>query len=292
MLSDLDMANQMPVNPGTFIHDRYRIESVCVSSAASNVYTAWDTKISQKVVIKEYCLYIQQVMEAALLRIKLQNGAGIVQIYDCFLENDRAYVILEHIEGESLRSYLRHNGPIPFDRAIAMITPLLDFLTCLHKEGILHGNIEPGSIVVDQNGFMKLADLDVSYRLSDKGNCVFPIVCPGYAPPEQYFFGNAGPQVDIYAVGAVMYTMLTGIQLPESIERMKRDTLAEPISQYCQITLQQEKAILRAIHLNPQKRTPTAVQFLKELTEVHQEKSKPILRKMIDYLVDHSIQGG
>jgi serine/threonine protein kinase len=150
-----------------------------------------------------------------------QEHPGIISVTNYFPANGTAYFVMEYLEGSTLKEYLaQHGGRLSFNRALALITPVMDALRELHRANVLHRDISPDNIYITESGQIKLLDFGAARQaLSDRSQRLSVILKVGYAPEEQYrSAGKQGPWTDVYAVGATFYHLITG-QLPTAVDR-------------------------------------------------------------------------
>lgn len=296
---DASVESPIHMQPGVILHGRYLIGKVLGFGGFGVTYIGWDFTLEQKVAIKEYLPSefatrlvgqtqvsifggkkeeqfgdgMNQFVEEAKRLAQFQNEEGVVRIYDSFAENNTAYIVMEYLDGETLTAYLERNGKIPMDEAVEMLTPVLASLEIIHKAGIIHRDIAPDNIFLTKDGKVKLIDFGAArYATTSHSRSLTVIIKPGYSPEEQYRSrGDQGPHTDVYAIGAVLYRMITGIVLPDSMERRacfekNGKDIVVPASKNCKISKNQENALMNALNVRVEDRTPTAAQFLEELT--------------------------
>ena len=166
------------MQPGTLLHDRYIVGRVLGYGGFGVTYIGWDGKLEQKVAIKEYLPGefstrmpgqsqvtvfngdkseqfrdgLKKFVEESKRLAKFQNEAGIVKIFDSFEENETAYIIMEYLDGITLKEYLGQVGTIPEDEAINMLMPVMESLQTVHAEGLLHRDIAPDNIFLTKDG--------------------------------------------------------------------------------------------------------------------------------------------
>lgn len=314
---DTEVDSPIHMQPGVLLHGRYLIGRVLGFGGFGVTYVGWDFTLQQKVAVKEYLPSefatrmtgqtqvtifsgkkqeqfgdgMGQFLEEAKRLAQFQNEEGIVRIYDSFAENNTAYIIMEYLEGETLAAYLEQNGKVSIDEAVKMLTPVLKSLETVHKAGIIHRDIAPDNIFLTKDGRVKLIDFGAArYATTSHSRSLTVIIKPGYSPEEQYRSrGDQGPHTDVYSLAAVIYRMITGIVLPDSMERRANfeqngKDIVVPLTKNCKLSKNQENAIMNALNVRVEDRTPTADRFLKELTA-----EKPVKRifgkiKVIDLM--------
>ncbi len=234
--------------PGTVLAGRYILGKRIGSGGFGIIYAAYDTKLEAAVAVKE--LFISSLMTRAVgqknviisqkSRIefdyrkdrflaearnmaKFSAHKTILNVFDFFEENSTAYIAMERLEGQSLSKYLKDNNR-RIDRSFALFVTneVGKALISLHESGIIHRDVAPDNIFICSGKEIKVKLLDLgSAKLSTKDESVVDIVLkPGYSPPEQYDASeDVGPWMDVYALAATLYVMLTGTKPDESTNR-------------------------------------------------------------------------
>lgn len=281
--------------PRTLLAERYMIGNSIGFGGFGITYRAWDTKLDVQVAVKEFfpsglvsrspetedvIIYSgdrRTQYEAALGRFlaearnmaKFSNQPHIVNVIDYFEANRTAYIVMEYLDGQTLKSTLAASGDkLPVDVAISLILPVCDALNVIHKEGIIHRDISPDNIFITSDKRVKLIDFGAA-RLAqgEKEETLSVILKPGYAPPEQYRSkSRQGPYTDIYALGATLYRMVTGVVPEESVDRLVKDELVRPSEANVVVPEPISRAILRAMALNSSVRFQDVAAFRKALT--------------------------
>lgn len=165
--------------------------------------------------------YRDKFMTEAKNLEKMSNYGDIVKIYDVFEENNTAYFSMEYVEGYNLDDYIKQRGRLPESEAIECIKSIATALKHLHDNKMLHLDLKPKNIMRRNDGKLYLIDFGLSKQYNDKGepesSTSIGLGTPGYAPIEQANFkGVFAPTLDIYALGATLYKMLSGVTAPES----------------------------------------------------------------------------
>ena len=188
---------------------------------------------------------------------KFYTLPGIVSVRDFFLENGTAYIVMEFVEGETLKQRLaRVGGKMEAGEVFDLVRPLLRSLAEMHATGLIHRDISPDNIMITPEGNVKLIDFGAARDYLDSGNRSLSVMLkPGYAPEEQYFArGQQGPWTDIYALCATLYRAITGQTPPESVERLRRDELIAPSTLGAHISPAQEAALLKGLAVTQEDR--------------------------------------
>lgn len=297
------------LDPGTIIGGKYIVGRVLSYGGHTVSYMGMDAEKNRKVIVKEYLpsdfstrsegekevtIYSgdgQQQFEQGLTnflneanRIQhLQNINGIAKVYDCISENETGYVISEYVEGHTLKEILETGKRYSAEEAADFIRKILQGLVEVHRMDIVHCDISPETIMITNSGDIKLTDFGATrYVTTANSKSLSIILKRGFAPEEQYRSkGVRGPWTDVYALGAVMYYMITGTVPQESVERALSDDLKEPSKLGISIPKNIENALMNALNVYQKDRTPSAEAFLAELNsrevkriKVKQQKNK------------------
>ena len=176
---------------------------------------------------------LQKFMEEAQGVSQFDSLDGIVTVKDFFFENATAYMVMEYLDGITLKEYLREQGgKISGEQALEYMKPILEALQKVHEAGMIHRDISPDNIILTKDGKIKLIDFGSARAFTRDENQTFTIMLKhGYAPPEQYQSkGKQGPWTDIYGICATLYKMITGEIPPNAMDRYDEDTL-KPLSE-------------------------------------------------------------
>lgn len=191
---------------------------------------------------------------------------NIVRVREFFQQNNTAYLVMDYYEGISLEDFVqRKGGKIPEDLAVNLLLPILDGLHQVHQKKMLHRDIKPANIYLTKAGTAILLDFGAArFAIGQNSQTVSVILTAGFAPFEQYLQKAGellGPWTDIYAYGATLYAITTGIAPDNAINRHQRDTLLAPIDIVPALTPQFSAAVMAALTLDPEQRPQTAQAF-------------------------------
>ncbi|MGN0321741.1 MAG: serine/threonine protein kinase [Oliverpabstia sp.] len=294
--------HQLPLR--TILNGKYMIGKVLGEGGFGITYLGWDLNLEMKVAIKEYYPReivtrmsdvslsvsvlsggvrqpyeegVEKFMNEAKRLARLSHLPGIVMVRDFFQENRTAYIVMEYMDGNSMKDMLRErNGRISMEETMAMILPVMDSLEKVHEVGIIHRDISPNNLMFNQYGQVKLIDFGAARyvmaanRTGMDRKSLSVIFTPGYAPVEQYSSkGNQGPWTDVYAICATIFRAITGRVPEESLDRLNGVEQPSPsMLGVKDITPSQEAALMKGLALQPQDRYRTITE-LKEALLYH-----------------------
>jgi len=214
------------LQPGTILKDRYRIENVLGEGAHGTVYSASDLTIEGTVwalkEIRESALppadrsevVAHFYREAGILRAL--NHTGIPKIVDLFSSDSCHYMLMEHVEGETLNDLMKSGLP-DVQSVVGWALRLCQILTALHESKphpVIFRDLKPSNIMITRRGRLLLIDFGIARHLDpEKNGDTVALGTPGYAPPEQYGNARTDCRSDIYSLGATMYELLTGADM-------------------------------------------------------------------------------
>ncbi|MBI3927053.1 MAG: serine/threonine protein kinase [Armatimonadetes bacterium] len=192
---------------------------------------------------------------------------GIVKVYSVFEENNTAYIAMEFLRGKTVAEFLKEiGGRLPEGPAIQIVTRVGQALEAVHLAGLLHGDIKPENILLNEDGRVVLLDFGASRKyLRRRSSTSGPItLTPGYAPPEQHSKKAAlGPYTDVYALAATLYHLLTGQVPPAARYRIKTGQPVPPLNQLAPgVNRQVEWAVQEGLQLEVGRRPQTMRDFL------------------------------
>lgn len=171
----------------------------------------------------------EKFLQEARILAKFSNEPGIVNVRDFFEQNNTAYIVMEYLNGETLKAHIDKHGALSIEETLNLLLPVMTSLKKVHDDGLIHRDISPDNIMLMPEG-AKLLDFGAARDISAMGSKSLSIMLkPGYAPEEQYrTHGEQGPWTDVYALCATVYKCITGITPDDSIERNFQDTLKPP----------------------------------------------------------------
>lgn len=208
---------------GQKVGNRYKIEKLIGGGGMSNVYLAQDMILDREVAIKilRYDFTNEEELRKRFHREAMSATSlthpNIVTVYDVGEDRDMHYIVMEHVVGKTLKKYIQEYSPLSPARTVHIMKQLTSAIGHAHDHGIIHRDIKPQNLLVDEEGNVKITDFGIATTLSatsyTQTNSVIGTV--HYLSPEQARGGVATNQSDIYALGIVMYELLTG-ELPFS----------------------------------------------------------------------------
>ena len=217
----------------------------------------------------------ERFLKEARTMAKFSKDKGIVKALDFFEINNTAYIVMEYLEGVTLKQYLRENKRIDAEDLVELLVPLIESLDEIHSQGLIHRDISPDNIMVLPDGRIKLMDFGAARDYTEFGEKSLSIVLkPGYAPPEQYqTHGVQGPWTDIYALCATMYKCITGENPPDAIERVMDDHLKKISAFGIPVLPQIEEAIIKGMSVAANDRYQNVGDFCEDLYGGYEERS-------------------
>ena len=289
---------------GTRLIGRYTVEGVLGQGGFGITYLGMDELHKKKVAIKEffpqgivtrnieyedtvtvtlvgekenYDKGKERFLKEAQTMAMFSKDKGIVKALDFFEINNTAYIVMEYLEGVTLKQYLRENKRIAAEDLVELLVPLIEALDEIHSQGLIHRDISPDNIMVLPDGRIKLMDFGAARDYTEFGEKSLSIVLkPGYAPPEQYqTHGVQGPWTDIYALCATMYKCITGENPPDAIDRLVDDHLKKISAFGITVSPQIEEAIIKGMSVAAKDRYQNVGDFCEDLYGGYEENSEP-----------------
>ncbi|MCJ0893480.1 Stk1 family PASTA domain-containing Ser/Thr kinase [Rhodococcus sp. ARC_M5] len=197
---------------------RYRIDAPIARGGMSTVYRGLDTRLDRPVAVKimdpkfaEDPQFVQRFEFEARAVARLSHP-GLVAVHDHGRDGEHAFLVMELVEGGTLRELLRERGPMPPHAAAAVIRPVLDALAVAHRAGLVHRDIKPENILISDDGDVKIADFGLVRAIAASTVTSSSVILgtAAYLSPEQVTTGSASASSDVYGVGVVLFELLTG----------------------------------------------------------------------------------
>jgi serine/threonine protein kinase len=221
---------------GTLLADRYRVVRRLGAGGAATVLLCEDERLGRLVAVKRLHTGSPDEMARRLHR-EARLGASLnhpnlVSVFDTETYDEGVLIVMEYVEGETLGDALRR-GPMPLKRALEVVGALASALDHAHAHGVVHRDVKPGNVLLRQDGVVKLADLGIGIaadntRITRTG---MALGTPSYMAPEQLEGDRPTPAVDIYALGALSFELLSGRKAHEGnspVEVARRVTAQAP----------------------------------------------------------------
>ncbi|MBO6113968.1 MAG: serine/threonine protein kinase, partial [Lachnospiraceae bacterium] len=204
------------LKPGMILCDRYEILEVVGAGGMSIVYKAKDHRLNRNVAIKMLKPeFVNDKTFVTKFRIEAQASAGlahpnIVNVYDVTEDDGIYFIVMELVEGITLKEYIHENGRLNMDKAIDFSIQIASALETAHENHIIHRDIKPQNILVNKNGNLKVTDFGIAKAASSNTLTSGAMGSVHYISPEQARGGFSDERSDIYSLGITMYEMVTG----------------------------------------------------------------------------------
>jgi Tol biopolymer transport system component len=280
----------MALQPGDILsNDHYRLLRQLGRGGFGFVYLARDALLDEEVAIKELIpalvgdeTMLKRFLAEAKATMRLTHKR-IVRTHNVFHEGGNYYIVMEYMAGGSLEDRLREQGPLPVDEALRIATEVCEGLACAHGEGVVHCDLKPHNILFDAAGEAKVADFGIAHVSGEMLSrswmtpAGFVAGTLPYMSPEQADGVRDDPRLDVYALGAVLYRMLTGRvyldfdhrETPraqmENVQRIYRRQPAPPSAHNPRIPPWLDAIILKALAKRPEVRYASAEELQAEL---------------------------
>lgn len=271
--------------PGTVLQSRYCIVRPLGKGGMGAVYEATDSRLETTVAIKEAfstdVRLRKQFEQEARLLARLHHPA-LPRVTDYFTEVDRVFLVMQFIAGDDLAEIIaRQPGPLPRNTVVAWADQLLDALIYLHtrERQIVHRDIKPHNLKLTGDGRIALLDFGLAKTESSSGNSSSSVFgfTRRYSPPEQMKDQGTSPQSDIYALGATLYHLLTGVKPPDALVRMaaiaksQPDPLPPAFETHPAVGPEISAMLTKALELNSERRFRNANEFREALSRLGRE---------------------
>ena len=283
--------------PQTILAGKYLVGRMLGQGGFGITYIGWDIALERKVAIKEYypnglvgrsqtsrvrlVWYSGPLAEQArkdgmdaFLRearkmTKVSAIPRVVQVRDLFYENGTAYIVMDFVEGRTLKKQLEAKGPMTWNQLKPILLPAAQAMEQVHRAGLIHRDLSPDNLMLTPDGDVRILDLGAAKDLK-KGSGVssMQVAKGGFSPPEQYFQqGSSGPYTDVYALAATAYYALTGKVPVPAIDRMNKDSLRWDLPELAGAPENVVHALRKAMSLRSQDRPQTMGEFAALLTQ-------------------------
>lgn len=280
-------ANRPKLTAGAVLQNRYRVVRRLGRGGMGAVYEAIDLRLDATVAIKEAfsrdARLRKQFEQEARLLAQLHH-ASLPRVTDYFSEGERVFLVMQFISGDDLAEIIAQQpGPLPRNTVIAWADQLLDALIYLHTRDrqIIHRDIKPHNLKLTADGRIALLDFGLAKTDSDtsavnSSTSVFGFT-RRYSPPEQMQDQGTSPQSDIYALGATLYHLLTGVKPPDALVRTaaiaksQSDPLQAANEVHAGVGLEISAMLRKAMELNPELRFKDANEFRDALRRLGRE---------------------
>ncbi len=262
----------------TLISGRYQLEERVGQGGMGAVYKALDTRFNNRpIAVKEMSraglsgLQVQEAEEAFERESRILADLlhpNLPRIYDHFTENERSYLVMDFIEGQTLEDYVeKANGsPLPLEQILKWGEQLCDVLSYLHthQPPIIFRDLKPSNVMMSESGHIYLIDFGIA-RIFKPGQShdTVALGSPGFAAPEQYGKAQSTPRSDIYSLGALFHSLLTGVDPSEQPFFFKPASQLNPV-----VHPMLEELLLQMLEMDAQKRPASAQDVLKVLHQV------------------------
>src|SRR5918994_1998183 len=285
---------------GNVIRGRYQVLSKLGEGGMGTVYLAEQVSVGRKVAIKfllgNYATddaFISRFRREARLAASL-NHRNIVILYDFDQANDGTlFIVMEYLSGQKLSDVIRRDGPLETSRATRLGLQIADGLDAAHRAGVIHRDIKPDNIMVDGSNAseeIKLMDFGIA-RLRDPGNASqitragLIVGTPAYMAPEQVDGGEVSDKTDTYALGVVLYEMLSGsvpftAATPGAVLIKQMQEIPVPLRKLRrELPAAVERAVMQALEKEPQKRQTNMAEVVQQLRKAEEQlRDKPGIR--------------
>jgi serine/threonine protein kinase len=301
-----------PIHPGDQL-DHYRIESVVARSGMASIFRGTDSRTGRPVAIKvphpemeSDPVFFERFQREEEIGKKLDHP-GVMKV---FADEDRSqvYMVMEWVDGRLLRQILNESGKFSVERAVRIVGAILDALEYIHAHGVVHRDLKPENIMVDAEDHIKLIDFGIAANVGARritfAKLSQTMGTPDYISPEQVKGKRGDARSDLYAVGVMLYEMLTGtvpFPGPNPFVIMNDRLLNNPVPPReidPTITPQLQEIIYRAMERDPHKRYATAREFVWDLQHQDQvgvaerpelrdwkQRRSPWVRRVLFYLM-------
>ncbi len=277
------------LKPGTILDDRYEIIDVVGTGGMSTVYRAKDERLKRFVAIKVLKSdYSSDQNFVSKFRAEAQSSAGlthpnIVSVYDVCEDDGRYFIVMELVEGITLKEYINLNGRLSMAQAIDFSIQIASGLEAAHEHHVIHRDIKPQNIIVSKSGNIKVTDFGIAKAATSTTMSTTGIGSVHYISPEQARGGYSDERSDIYSLGITMYEMVTGrvpfegdTNVAIALMHIQNDMIP-PRQLFSDIYPSFEKIIIKASQKKPERRYLTAAALIADLNRVKENPNIDII---------------
>lgn len=277
---------------GSVLDGRYRIDGLIATGGMSGVYRGLDLRLERPVALKimdsrysgdDHFLTRFQREARAVARLK---HPGLVAVYDQGVDGRHPFLVMELVEGGTLRELLTERGPMPPHAVAAVLRPLLGGLAEAHRAGLVHRDIKPENVLISDDGEVKLADFGLVRAVAEAKITSTSVILgtAAYLAPEQVATGETDARGDVYAVGVLVFELLTGrtpftgdTALAVAYQRLEQD-VASPSTVITGVPRQFDDLVACATSRDPDHRFTDAADMGEQLEVIARELALPAFR--------------
>ena len=291
-MSSVEAYQQSDPLVGAVLDGRYRVDAMIATGGMSAVYRGLDLRLDRPVALKimdsRYAgdnQFLTRFQREARAVARLKDP-GLVAVYDQGIDGQHPFLVMELIEGGTLRELLRERGPMPPHAVAAVLRPVLGGLAVAHSAGLVHRDIKPENVLISDDGDVKIADFGLVRAVAEAKITSTSVILgtAAYLSPEQVSTGDAGPRSDVYSVGILAYELLTGVTpftgdsaLAVAYQRMDND-VSPPSRVIAGVPAQFDDLVLQATAREPADRYADAADMAGELDAIVDELDLPEFR--------------
>ncbi len=256
------------LDPGTVLAGRYRILALAGRGGEGEVYKADDLKLGQTAAVKilpDSFRTDERRLARLIGEVRIARRVShpnVCRVYDIVEADGRTFLTMEWIDGESLASLLHRKGRLSKDTAIGIARQMSLGLAAAHDEGVLHRDLKPGNVMIDDRGVVRITDFGLATTAASVSGALAREGTPFYMAPEQLAGGEVTAQSDMYALGLVLFEVFTGRhafpgQTLEEMLELRKSPPPDPKSLAPELHPAVSRVILRCLDVDPVRRPPS-----------------------------------
>jgi len=277
---------------GAVLDGRYRVGGIIATGGMSAVYRGLDIRLDRPVAIKvmesRYAVdqqFLTRFQREARAVARLKDP-GLVAVYDQGVDGHHPFLVMELVEGGTLRELLRERGPMPPHAVAAVLRPVLGGLAVAHRSGLVHRDVKPENVLISDEGEVKIADFGLVRAVAEAKITSDSVILgtAAYLSPEQVSSGDATPRSDVYGCGILIYELLTGGtpfggDSPLAVAYARMDTDVRPPSNVIRgVPTQFDDLVRHATARNAAERFADAQEMAVELDAIADQLALPEFR--------------